>query len=161
MTNLYRPAALSLSLLIAACSTPQVYRHWTPVEFADSPLARSLEKDIAAIERSEPNGWRSFSSHAYRVDGEYAETFSVACAHLLRRDPTIFLRRYLAGDPDALFCGWAGYGWSGDYRTVLDEMYRQRLVISRSASERRRIQEFITAGRDSTNIPPRVPRKNR
>ncbi len=129
-------------------------RSMSATEFADSGTARALDRDVAAIERSEPQGWRDLASYAYRVDGEHGEAFAAACSYLARRDPTVFLRRYLAGDPNALFCGWAAYGWSREYRSVLDEVYRYRLLEARSTSERRQVQEFITRIHDQNHVPP-------
>ncbi|WP_377165305.1 hypothetical protein [Prosthecobacter fluviatilis] len=125
----------------------------SPRHFADGKLARKLETDIAAIERNEPAGWKDLASHAYRLDGEHAETFAVACAYLLRRDPTIFLRRHLTGDPDALFCGWAAYGHAGHYRSIVDAVYKQRLHEASSEAECESIRQFIMASHKSHQAP--------
>ena len=142
-------------LILPGCAATSAKRNLLASEFADGPLARSLDADIHTIERSEPQGWRSLALHASQVDGEYAETFAVACANLVRRDPTVFLRRHLAGDADALLCGWAAFGWDPDYRPVLDAVYRFRLLEARSATERQRIQEFIDRCHDLNHKPTR------
>ena len=144
-------------LLFAAsrCPAEPPKRSLAPTEFTDTRFARRLEADIASIERSEPQGWHDLAGCAYHVDGEYGEVFSSACAYLLRRDPTLFLRRHLAGDPDAVFCAWAGYGWSGDYRPVLDTVYHYRLLDARTSHERREIREFIARTHDFNHVPPR------
>ena len=96
------------------------------------------------MERGVPEGWRDFSRLSNRVDGEYGATFAVACAYAARRDPTLFLRRHLAGDQSAVRCGRKAYGWSdAAYRRVLDAVYRYRLLEAKSPHERRKIQQFI------------------
>ncbi len=142
------------ALLPVASVTAAPKRSLSATEFADSGTARALDRNVAAIERSEPQGWHDLASYAYHVDGEHGEAFSAACSYLARRDPTVFLRRYLAGDSNALFCGWAAYGWSGEYRSVLDAVYRYRLLEARSASERRQVQEFIKRTHDQKHLPP-------
>ena len=153
MKHLFFLGVCMLLPMVSALAGPQ--RSLSATEFADSGTARALDRDVAAIERSEPQGWRDLASYAYHVDGEHGEAFSAACSYLARRDPTVFLRRYLAGDPDALFCGWAAYRWSREYRTVLDTVYRYRLLEARSTSERRLIQRFITFTHDLNHLPPR------
>lgn len=150
-----------ISLMLAACHVEAVKPSLSPRQFTDSRLARNLEADITAIETSEPAGWRDLASHAHRLDGEYAETFAVACAHLLRRDPTVFLRRHLAGDSNAMFCGWAAYGRAGNYCSIVDALYEQRLREARSEAERESIKQFIATSHRFTQVPERHPLEKR
>jgi hypothetical protein len=151
-----RLLVICVSFLTIGCTSARMAgRSWSPKEYVDSRFSRNLEADIAAIENSEPRGWRSLASHAYEVDGEYAETFATACSYLARRDPTLFLRRHLAGDPDALFCAWIAYNWNSDYRPVFDSIYSIRLLEARSSGERKKIERFILHCRDTKNLPPR------
>jgi hypothetical protein len=115
-----------------------------PRSFADGHLASALERDIAKMEDSTPEGWDRFADSSRWLDGENGETFAVACAYLIRRDPTIFLRRYLAGDERAIFCGREAYGWSAPaYRETLDSVYHYRLLEARACGEELKIKRFI------------------
>jgi hypothetical protein len=79
---------------------------------------------IERIEAGEESAWTEFKRVGSNLDGEYSQTYSVACSELLRRDPTFFLRRYLAGDTEAIVQGRKGYGWSGDQgRSLMDDIY--------------------------------------
>ena len=139
--------------ILAACHVEAVKPSLSPRQFADSKLARKLEADITAIEGNEPAGWKDLASYAHKLDGEHAETFAVACADLLRRDPTIFLRRHLAGDPNARFCGWAAYGHVGNYRSIVDAVYSRRLHEARSEAEYRSIKQFIMSSHQLHQVP--------
>lgn len=103
-----------------------------------------LVKDMVAIERNESRAWHDLAGHDFPpIDAEHGETFGAVCAYLVRRDPVIFLRRHLAGDPQALLQGRAAYERSDEYRSVLDAVYRFRLWGARSVGERALIRDFI------------------
>ena len=140
-----RTLLLIAAAALSGCVSGTPKASTAPTYFAPGNFARGLEADVAAMERSVPDGWRDFSRLSDRVDGEYGTTFAVACAYAARRDPTLFLRRHLAGDQRAVRCGREAYGWSGAaYRRVLDTVYRYRLLEAKSPRERQRIQQFIT-----------------
>jgi len=99
---------------------------------------------VAQTEAGDPGAWKRFASYRTLVDGEYAETYAVACAELAARDPTFYLRRYLLGDLSAIRCAWEGYWWAGDRRrSLLDATYAERLYIAANSQERRKIETFI------------------
>jgi hypothetical protein len=111
-----------------------------------------LERHIAAMEASAPAEWPKFRIGADTRSAHGGETFSVACAYLIRRDPTLFLRRHLTGDRYGILCGRRAYGWSSqDYRLVLDAVYRYRLVEAKTKTERQKIEEFIAETTKKTN----------
>ena len=136
--------ALIVNMMWLSCAFGGPKPAVTPTFFAPGALATELEANVTAIERSTPARWIAFSRLARHLDGEKGETFAVACAYLVRRDPTIFLRRHLAGDRYGILCGLRAYGWSGkEYQRVLDEVYRYRLLEAKSAVERQKIEQFI------------------
>ena len=91
--------------------------------------------------------WSMFAAYADAgLSGEHAETYATVCAELARRDPTIFLRRHLLGDPRALKVGKLAYGWIGPKgRHTLDWLHKSRLQLASDPRERRLIEEYISA----------------
>ncbi len=88
--------------------------------------------------------WNEFAEIRHGLDGEKSQTYAVACAELLRRDPTFFLRKYLKKDTKALEPGKLAYRWSDPKGRILyDEVYARRLYIATDAKERKRIGVFI------------------
>jgi hypothetical protein len=81
-----------------ACSADELKPTTRPIEWGEGQQGVILEKQIAAIEATEPAVWREFRTGADTMGAHTSETFSVACAYLIRRDPTFFLRRHLSGD---------------------------------------------------------------
>ena len=146
---------LSITPLLWNCSTAQPQRSMSPAEFGGATMASRMQSRIESIERSEPAAWRSLSRPAYFVDGVYGEIFGITCAHLVRRDPTIFLRRYLAGDPNAACCAWTAYWWGESYQRVFDEVHRFRLLEARSPQERKRIEAFLALVHEEDRPLPR------
>jgi len=81
-----------------------------------------------------------------RFDGEVSEIYSIACGEVARRDPTLFLRRYLLGDSKALPVGKRAYGWIGrEGRHTMDWLHESRLQLAGSPQERRMIEDYISA----------------
>jgi hypothetical protein len=116
-----------------------------PTFVAGSSYGEWLEDHIAAMEANAPAAWPKFRIGVDTLSAHGGETFAVACAYLIRRDPTFFLRRHLSGDRYGILCGRRAYRWSGkDYRRVLDSVYRYRLLEAKSATERHKIEEFIS-----------------
>ena len=111
-----------------------------------SPLAQALKRLLDKIEAGDMTAWQEFAGYenSEGMDGERSLIYSVACAELLRRDPTFLLRRYLLGDAKTLACAHRGYGWSGiEGREILNKVYGQRLAIEESKAVRNQISEFI------------------
>jgi hypothetical protein len=141
---MYR-SLLLLVVTAATCSAGQLKPAMRPIEWGEGQQGIVLERQIAVIEASAPDAWREFRTGHDTLGAHRSETFSVACAYLIRRDPTFFLRRHLTGDRYAIPCGKRAYGWSGkEYRRVLDSVYRFRLLEARSPIERHKIEQFIT-----------------
>lgn len=135
---------LLLALIVSACSTHPPSAAIAPSYISDGSYGNILESQIAAIERSDPAAWHQFRIGNDTRGAHTSETFSAGCAYLVRRDPTFFLRRHMEGDRYALPCGRRAYQWSGDYRQVLDSVYKFRLLEAKSPSEKERIEQFIT-----------------
>ena len=88
------------------------------------------------------------------MDGERSLIYTIACAELLRRDPTFLLRRYLLGDLSALACGRRGYDRSGvEGRAILNKVYGQRLAIEDSTAVHIQISEFINQTTQMEKLP--------
>jgi hypothetical protein len=135
---------LLIILVPFACSAGQLKPTLRPTEWGEGQQGVILERQIAGIEASAPAIWREFRTGADTRGAHTSETFSVACAYLIRRDPTFFLRRYLSGDAYAIPCGKRAYGWSGkQYQRVLDSVYRFRLLEAKLPTERQKIEQFI------------------
>jgi len=145
-----RTVFLVVMLTFAGCSNSTKVGGLSDIavrQYVDSPFARRLAILISKIERGDLASWQEFASYAYRLDGggEYAETYGVACAELARHDPTLFLRSYLAGDDDALFCGWSAHHWSSQVaRRRMAAICAQRLATASDAGERRKIKDFVS-----------------
>lgn len=135
-----------IAFSLAGCSAQKVdTKYWTSSvnRYINGGFATKLTSLLGRIERGDLSAWREFASYAGQLDAEKGETYDVACGELLRRDPTFYLRRFLAGDLSSIPCARKGYGASGyQGRSLLDAVYAQRLYIA-SASERRQIQSFI------------------
>ena len=142
-----RIAILIACAFLCSCTTQKHdLEYWssTTARYVDSPFAQSLSSLVQRIEKGDLSAWDKFAAEANGLDGEYSQTYSVACSELLRRDPTFLLRRYLAGDPRALSAARRGYGRSGPAgRSLLDEIYARRLYIASTDLERRKIADFI------------------
>lgn len=136
---------LSIAVLFAGCATHGPSPATAPTAIAGSSYGEWLERHIAAMEAHAPAAWAEFRIGADTLSAHGGETFAAACAYLIRRDPTFFLRRHLNGDRYGILCGRRAYGWSGrDYQRVLDSVYRYRLLEAKSATERQKIEEFIS-----------------
>ena len=144
-------------VFLCSCATQKhdsEYWSSTTSRYVESPFAQSLSGLVKKIERGDLSAWDTFAAKGEDLDGEYSQTYSVACSELLRRDPTFFLRRHLAGDPRAIAPATRGYGWSGHTgRGLLDEIYARRLYIASTDSERRLISDFI--GQTATIVTKR------
>ena len=138
--SMWRYVAVAASLLCYGCDQPR--RSMSPAEYGEGSMGDRLQRDVSLIEASVPNGWRDFSGTCEGLDAAKGENFDVACSYLVRRDPTLFLRRFLAGDPSAICCGRAAYK-NLQYRHVLDQVYRWRLLEASSEKERQKIRHFI------------------
>ena len=103
-----------------------------------------LDKYVREIELGSGRAWEDFLKNGEDLDGEYSQTYSVACSELLRRDPTVCLRKFLQGDSRALVVGKKGFGWSGRKgRELLEELYTRRLYICSDDRERNLVVRFI------------------
>ena len=92
--------------------------------------------------------WSEFASYTDGglLDGESSSTYSIACGALATRDPTIFLRRYLHGDPRALKVGKRAYDSIGtEGRHTMDWLHQSRLQLASDPRERRLIEKYISA----------------
>ena len=113
--------------------------------WVDSPFSRKLTDLIDHIESGDKVAWQTFSSYTSAgLDGEYSETYSMACSELARRDPTIFLRKHLYGDERAIAVGKRAYGWIGTKgRHVMNWLHDSRLALATTEEERKKIQRYI------------------
>ena len=135
-------------LALSGCSTTSTsqkdfgasLRNWV-----DSPLSRNLANLIDRIEGGDMRAWQRFSAYEVAgLDGEHSETYSMACGELARRDPTIFLRRYLHGDARAVAVGKRAYGWVGtEGRHVMNWLHDSRLALATTEAERKKIERYI------------------
>ena len=137
------------SVTIVGCTAiERDSEYWTSsvTRYVDSNFSRTLDQLLKRIEKGDQAAWREFAGFANQVDGESGQTYAVACAELLRRDPTFYLRRHLAGDPNAVLCGRRAYRWAGTRgRSLLDDIYAGRIYIETEESTRRKIEEFVSA----------------
>jgi len=145
--NKMRITAAISCVFLGAC-TAQKYdlEYWgsSTSRYVESPFAQRLSGLVQSIEKGDLSAWDNFARLGEGLDGEYSQTYSVACSELLRRDPTFLLRRYIAGDERTIAVARRGYGWSGHTgRCLLDEIYARRLYIASTNSERRRISDYI------------------
>lgn len=110
--------------------------------YTNSPFSQRLAGLIDRIERGDSDAWAEFKRQGKDLDGEYSQTFSVACAELVTRDPTFFLRRYLAGDSSVIPFAKRANGWVGqDGRDLLNAVYDRRGAIAGS-SDGKAINQF-------------------
>lgn len=136
---------LITAALLAGCASHRPEPALRPTAIAEGNYGVILERQIAGMEASAPPVWSDFRIGADTRGAHTGETFSAACAYLIRRDPTVFLRRHLAGDRYGILCGRRGYGWSGkSYQRVLDAVYRYRLLEAKSPAERQKIEQFVS-----------------
>jgi hypothetical protein len=139
----------TLLLLLTGCAATRDearYYSSTAARYVGGSFSKRLTVLEEKIDGGDLAAWREFASYADKVDGESAETYAVACSELARRDPTFFLRRYLAGDAIALRGGREAFGWSGDReRRLLTAVYAERLYIASTRRERQKIRAFISA----------------
>jgi hypothetical protein len=102
---------------------------------------------IDRIEEGDMEAWQQFAAYELAgLDGEHSETYSMACAELARRDPTIFLRRHLHGDRTAVAVGKRAYGWIGTGgRHTMNWLLKSRLALATTEAERESIERYIAA----------------
>jgi hypothetical protein len=151
--------AFIVILLVAGCGTHQEPLFST-IRYANSSFAHRLTSLIDRIEGGDLAAWESFKSSGVGLDGEYSQTYSIACAELVTRDPTFFLRLYLRDDASVIPYAYEAYAWSGDAgRTVLDQIYDRRLRIEGSSDRRVRIEKFVnlTTGRTENQAEQDAP----
>lgn len=116
---------------------------YSTLSYANSGLSRRLTKIIDRIEEGDRRAWNQFKSEGKDLDGEYSQTYSVACAEILTRDPTFFLRLYLTGDTTVIPYALRGYQWSGDQRrSLLNQIYENRIRIENAPQKKRLIADF-------------------
>ncbi len=115
--------------------------------WADTGLSHNLADLLKRIEGGDMKAWSEFAAYVDGgLDGEHSETYSMACGELARRDPTIFLRRHLLGDPHALRVGKLAYGWIGmEGRHTMNWLHESRLQLASDLRERRLIENYISA----------------
>ncbi len=143
------PAA-AFSVCLAACRTlhPPREKPFPPLStWTNSGFASDLAALLSRIEKGDMKAWHHFASYLDGApDGEYSETYSMACGELARRDPTIFLRRHLLGDLRALRVGGRAYGAIGpEGRRTMEWLNEARLQLATDTHERRLIREYISA----------------
>lgn len=130
-------------------------------------FAKTLREYVLAIERGDGAAWPRFAGFVRAgepgLDGEHAETYGVACAEIFRRDPTFFLRRYLAHDePEyALACARRGFAWlPSGFRKVLVKVHRSRLELAVEEGEdeeRQQIARFLNVALGVSVKPTLTP----
>lgn len=134
--------------LMGCAQTGRDEHYWTSTvrRDANGPHSEYLTRLLDRIERGDLAAWREFARAGYKYDGEYLETYWVACAELARRDPTFFLRRDLDHDRWAVHWGRCAYQYSDHKsRRRLDAIYAERIYIADNPGERREIEAFIRA----------------
>ena len=122
-----------------------VYWTSTAARYAsESPFSMRLDRCVREIEGGSGKAWENFIKYGEGLDGEHSQIYSVACSELMRRDPTVCLRKFLQGDSRALKVGKKGFGWSGSRgREILEEVYSRRLYICSDKKERNLVGRFI------------------
>lgn len=141
---------LTVAILCSGCATSHKenpYWSYGLQEHNYGEFANRLRILIIRIESGDRSAWERFVSYVNSegLDGEYSETYSVACADLARRDPTIYLRHFMNGEERALVCGKRAYGSIGFRgRSLLDDVYASRLYLAKEPAERRKILAFTS-----------------
>ncbi len=144
----------TLLLLLPSCSnqTRDTGMPRSTISYVNSSFAQSLTRLIDRIELGDLEAWSDFKRHNVDLDGEFSQTYAVACSEILTRDPSFFLRRYLAGESDVVPYAKFGYRFVGTRgRQILDEIYERRLSIAQ-AHEAELIQSFI----NETTFPDKI-----
>lgn len=121
---------------------PASVRSW-----ADTSFSRNLADLIDLIEKGDLDAWQQFAGYVQTgLDGERSETYSMACAELARRDPTLFLRHHLDGDAKAVAVGKRAFGGVGSQgRHVMNWLHESRLALAETKTERHKIESYIAS----------------
>jgi len=165
MSSIYTLLITTLTLpLLVACSTSTTHRSdhqmASVISWADTKFSKHLATLLQRIERGDMCAWTEFAAHVNSgLDSERSETYSMACGELARRDPTIFLRRHLMGDPLASAVGTRAYGWVGvGGRNLMNWLHRSRLQLAADQRERQLICDYVEA---VESILPSIDRRYR
>ena len=131
---------------LIGCSQTHEKRRCTlsTIAYVDSDYSRKLTLLINRIESGDGGAWSSFVAAGRDTDGEYSQTFSVACSELLVRSPHFLLAKYVDGDKSVTFYSKTGYQWSDlKRRSILETVFDERKELENNEDVRDIIGQFI------------------